>query len=508
MKTTRPVFESFSAFVNNLYEMESQYPGFLDSLNEAFIEDSLLKGKTVELPDILARLENSSIPVEGERCTRFLQTCASLNPIVETKLKEIGKVLNELGAKSWISPESELYVGGAYSDPFFKSAEQIYYFVNGDIVQVDGAPAEDCATIVKESQFISYKDLCGRVAAYNASVCVKSFKITLDDINKKGEVKRAVSGDADVKWWKKLFSLGFMQDINMDSALAKDCLFIYCQGENEVIACTKVRDLPDSVKEATITSTKFAGSDATWEYGQFRYLFPVVSDIRGGTKLLSIKNRQELVKVDKSKETVPFDDQINVTSDEKTNYYNPNVADLSDAGKIAVIGVINQFAKIDKIVVLGSADHREPTGWKDNTALATARRDETIKFIDKLSTKDGLSISGVNAEAGEVSVQPKDGSKDPKELQNWRAVKLKITGQIYKDINDLLPKGDEFVTMEYTDKKKASVITFNNSMYCFRLNTENLASKKDRANLLKSKKVEKSKKNDAVPQAGPPAPKS
>lgn len=34
MKTTRPVFESFTAFVNNLYEMESQYPGFFDSLNE------------------------------------------------------------------------------------------------------------------------------------------------------------------------------------------------------------------------------------------------------------------------------------------------------------------------------------------------------------------------------------------------------------------------------------------------------------------------------------------
>ena len=34
MKTTRPVFESFTAFVNNLYEMESQYPGFLNSLNE------------------------------------------------------------------------------------------------------------------------------------------------------------------------------------------------------------------------------------------------------------------------------------------------------------------------------------------------------------------------------------------------------------------------------------------------------------------------------------------
>ena len=34
MKTTRPVFESFTAFVNKLYEMESRYPGFLNSLNE------------------------------------------------------------------------------------------------------------------------------------------------------------------------------------------------------------------------------------------------------------------------------------------------------------------------------------------------------------------------------------------------------------------------------------------------------------------------------------------
>ena len=54
MKTTRPVFESFTAFVNNLYEMESQYPGFLNSLNEADTTYAspllkLLKG-TMKLP--------------------------------------------------------------------------------------------------------------------------------------------------------------------------------------------------------------------------------------------------------------------------------------------------------------------------------------------------------------------------------------------------------------------------------------------------------------------------
>ena len=494
MKTTRPVFESFSAFVNNLYEMESQYPGFIDSLNEAFIGDSLLKGKTVDLTDLLQRLESSTNEsAAGLRCAQFLQTCASLNPIVETKLNEIGKVLKELGAKTWIAPEAYFFVGGeGHSDPFFNVSEQTYSYANDDIVQVEGAPAEDCATIVKGSQYISHKDLCGRVAAYNASVCVKSFKITLDDIDTKGEVKRAVSGK-DLPIWKKIFTLGFMKDLKLDAAFAKDCLFILCEEDKEVISCTKVKDLPAPMKDTAITSDYRTGS-GTDQYGQFKYLFPVVSKITSGRNVLSVKNRQELVKVDKSKETVSFDDQINVTSDEKTNYYNANVADLSDAGKIAVIGVINQFAKIDTIVVLGSADNRRPTGWKDNTALATARRDETIKFIDELSTKEGLSITGVKAEAGEVSVQPEDGSKDPKELQIWRSVKLKITGQIYKDINDALTKEDKFVTITYIDKKTAKVITFNNSMYCLALNSTNLATKKDKANFLKSKEVQKAKK--------------
>ena len=493
MKTTRPVFESFSAFVNNLYEMESQYPGFIDSLNEAWIPEYLLKGKSVELPDLLKRLESSDEADAGLRSAMFLQTCASLNPIIGTRLKEIGKVLNELGAKNWISPNSLLYTGAnqeKWDDPFFNEGEQIYSYANEDIVEVTGAPAEDCATIVNKSQFISYKDLCGRVAAYNASVCVKSFKITLDDIDTKGEVKRAVSG-RDLAVWKKVFTLGFMKDLKLDAAFAADCIFIYCQEDNEVIACTKVKDLPGSIKTDDLTGNYSTGSGS---FGQFKYLFPVVSKIVPGRNVLSVKNRQELVKVDKSKETVSFDDQINVTSDEKTNYYNANVADLSDAGKIAVIGVINQFAKIDTIVVLGSADNRRPTGWKDNTALATARRDETIKFIDELSTKEGLSITGVKAEAGEVSVQPEDGSKDPKELQIWRSVKLKITGQIYKDINDALTKEDKFVTITYIDKKTAKVITFNNSMYCLALNSTNLATKKDKANFLKSKEVQKAKK--------------
>ena len=504
MKPTRPVFESFSAFVSNLYEMESQYPGFIDSLNEAFIEDNLLKGTTVELPDLLKRLGASYESDEGKRSARFLQTCASLNPIIETKLKEIGKVLNELGAKKWISPDTRLYYD---TDWFFNKAEQTYSYANGDIVEVTGAPAEDCATIVNKSQFISYKDLCGRVAAYNASVCVKSFKITLDDIDTKGEVKRAISGEG-FNIWKKIFTLGFMKDIKLDAAFAADCLFIYCQDDKEVIECIKVKELPDSVKEPTLSSNYLSGSDdrGKGQFGQFKYLFPVVSKIVPGDKVLSVKNRQELVKVDKSKETVPFDDQINVTSDEKTNYYNANVADLSDAGKIAVIGVINQFAKIDTIVVLGSADNRRPTGWKDNTALATARRDETMEFIDELSAKEGLSITGVKAEAGEVSVQPEGGSQDPKELQIWRSVKLKVTGQIYKDINDALPKEDKFVTMTYTDKKKGKVITFNNSMYCLALNSTNLATKGDKANFLRSKKVDRSKKDDVA--KGPSTPKS
>ena len=105
-----------------------------------------------------------------------------------------------------------------------------------------------------------------------------------------------------------------------------------------------------------------------------------------------------------------------------------------------------------------------------------------------------------------MSVQPEGGSQDPKELQIWRSVKLKVTGQIYKDINDALPKEDKFVTMTYTDKKKGKVITFNNSMYCLALNSTNLATKGDKANFLRSKKVDRSKKDDVA--KGPSTPKS
>ena len=492
MKTTRPVFESFSAFVSNLYEMESQYPGFLDSLNEEWIEKSLMGGKSVDLQDILQRFQTvgSQDRNRSKEAALFLQGCASLNPVIETKLKEIGKVLKDLGAKSWIAPESIFYggeVGLSGDDPFFSPGEQDYLFGNGDVVQVQGAPAEDCSTIVKDPQYLSYRDLCGRVAAYNATICATAFQTTLNDIDKKGEVKRAVKGEVKVSIFKKIFSLGLMKDINFDSATLEDCLFLYCQETNEVISCIKVIDLPSEIKSDNLTIPEKARSNSG--YGQFKYLFPVVSFKGSGGKTLSVKSRQELVKVDKSKETVQFDDQINITSDAKTNYYGDNVADLSESGKTAIIGIINQFAKIDKITVLGSADKRPPKGWKNNTELATARRDKTIEFINGLAKKDGLSITGVKAEAGKVEVQPADGSDDPKELQTWRAVKLLVTGEIYKDINDALGKGeDEFVTVTYTDVKKSTKLTFNNSVYSLKLNTSALRTKEDIANFMEKKK--------------------
>ena len=489
---TRPVFESFSSFVNNLYEMESQHPGFLDKLNEAWIEAALKGDKMADLQDLLQRFQTVESGDKGraKEAAEFLQGCASLNPVIENKLEEIGKVLRDLGTKNWISEDSYFFggdddIGG--DDPFFNDGEQIYQWANGDLVQVKGAPAENCVNLVKDSQYISYRDLCGRVAAYNADICSKSFQRTLDDIDKKGEVNRIKRGEAKVSIFKKIFTLGFMKDINVDSALAEECLFLLCQENNEVIQCTKVKDLPSGLKTSKITDPELAA--ASYSYGLFKYLFPVVSDKRASGNTLSVKTRQELVKVDKSKETVKFDDQINIVGEPKVNYYGDNIADLSEAGKTAIIGIVNQFAKIDKIVVLGSADKRVPKGWKDNNELATARRDKTVEFIDSLGKKEGSSITGVKAEAGKVTIQPSDGSDDPKELQSWRAVKLLVSGQIYKEINDGLNKGqDEFVTVTYTDVKKANRLTFNNSVYSLRLNASNLKTKEDIANFLKDKK--------------------
>jgi hypothetical protein len=498
MKTTRPVFESYSDFVNALYEMENEIPGFIDGLDGSLNEstsfpDELLRGNSVPLPGLLNSFtkkttqynSGASSALQIGKWMEFLQICASSQPSISNKLNSIGDYIKALLTKEYIEANrNKVYVA---NNIFFTtdSMNINYNYGDNDIVEVKGAPDDTCDKIIDKSQFMSCYELCGRIAAYNASVQKKAFETMMGSIDKQGEFKRAAKGKFKSNWFTKIFG---QQDIEgfEQSAGMGECLYIASPGGKKGSASLKVMKIQDA-----------PGSDFNQSYrkkskmaagGQFKFPFPVLMYMGPNQgEILSVETRTKLVLPDKTKKTENFDGVIAVTPpSDKVNFYVINKADMTDQGKEAIAGILNQFAKIDKLVVMGSADNRKPTGWKDNNELATARRDATIKYLEELAKQEGTSLTGATIEKGEVTVQPAGETTD---YDKWRNVKIQPKGEIYSDINKNL-KDDSAIEAKpvtYTEKKKGDVIRFQNLIITMRFDSGDLNTAKERKSALSDK---------------------
>lgn len=495
---TRPVFESYTDFVNALYEMENEIPGFIDgldnALNEGWVPKEVLTGKTESLPSIISsfgKLVNGSgsgfskddtgMTLSMQAAT-FLQVAAAANPNTKGKLQEIGDYLSLLLTKDWINTNRSPRLETA-SDIFpgtgirFNNAE-------GFMVQVTGAPDESCTSIASGVQTISAIDLCGRIAAYNASIQLKAFKTFMKSLDKESEFKRAIKGDLKANWFSKIFG---KQDIDgaYESGSMSECLYIVETGSNKTGGILKVQKISQS-KSSTFKQALLTDKGASL-YGHFKYPFPVISFYqKGGGSPLSVETRTKLIPADKTKKTEKFDDVISVAPpDEKLNFYVVNKADMTEEGKAAIAGIINQFAKIDELEIMGSADNRKPTGWKDNNELATARRDVTVKYLQELAKQEGTSLTGATIKPGKVEVQPAGQTTD---YAKWRNVKIKPSGEIYSELKDALDNADsEDKIVSYTEEKRADQINFYNFTYCLAFKGQALDEKGERKKSLQDK---------------------
>lgn len=471
---TRPVFESFKDFVHNLYEMELRNPGSIKSLMEGVIPGSLKSGVSYDLSDLLKVKGN--LGDEGdffEEAVRVLQVSASSDDKAAEKLKEFSTQVKELSNKVWIDQEDyAIFLDRILTE----DREREYIYGDSGNVEVTGAPKMDDMTQIEEkTQFMSYSQMIALVSAYNASVFIRDLAIQKEKIKDEKSIKKVLKGK------EKIF-------LQMPLSDPKDQLVVTVTEGNSIIVVEAVKNLsPEYVADVTTPSGYPNGKLLTdSKIAQFKYVFPIIIKKAQGTQPLSISVREKIVAPDKSKSSQSVTDfplQIEEQEKAKESFYVTNEADLTPSGKIAAISLTRMFKKITKVVVEGSADQRTAgSPWKDNNELASARRDKMVEYLKELSADSNSPLSGATIEAGEVKVQPKDeATKDPKIMASWRAVKLKISGEIYDETKDAFPKDakeGEPKKVTYSEVKRGMKYTFTNCCLAFRYDYEELASDK------------------------------
>jgi len=513
MKTTRPVFESYAEFVQALYEMEDHIPGFIDGLDSAINESVILPpqaefgkyGNSASLPSIVSFFNSKNLrggssggPIQQTELTEysmFLQVCASSNPEIANKIESIGKYMTNLLTKDYIAQKK--YPRLEVATDIFKSKGISYSHADGTMVRVKGAPNSDSSSVVKDEQTMSAMDLCGRIAAYNASIQKKAFETMMGSIDKQGEFQRARKGKFKSNWFMKIFGAQDIEGV-YESGSMKDCLYITEVGgkTGPVLQVLRISQSKNDTFNQGVLSKKGCTS-----FGQFKYPFPVITAFDNNGSPLEITTRTELVLPDNTRKTDDFDDILAVTPpSDKVNFYVVNKADMTDEGKAAIAGILNQFAKIDKLVVMGSADNRKPTGWDNNEKLAEARRDVTIKYLEKLAALPGTSLTGATIEKGSVTVQP---AGETEGYDKWRSVRIQPSGKIYSDLNNKLEQNEEIKAkaVTYTEKKIGNRITFRNTTICFAFDGAKLDTKEERKESLDNKSDLEGSEQAAGPKA-------
>jgi hypothetical protein len=470
-KRTRPVFESFSDFISNLYEMELANPGSIKKI--MLNEDNIFRGGTIignsyrldDLTKLEARI-NDNERTWFKNCIKSLQISASANPTAAEEIKKFASEFRSLSNMEWTDRENWLdFEHGEIT------LESPYLYGDEGNVEVVGAPnMNDMSTIEKKSQYMSYSQMIALVSAYNASIFIKNLEIQKKNIDKPGEVRRLIKNTENSKGNKQIFD-------KMPLANPKDQLVVTISDEATQIVVTPLGELnPTYINTTTTTgSTRRLTSPLL---GQFKYLFPVIVSKSEKGNLLTSETRQKIVAPDKSKNSSEVTDfPLSIVPEGKSTFYVTNEADLTDEGKSVASSLTRMFSKISKVVVEGSADKRTAgSPWKDNNELASARRDKMVEYLKELSGNPNSPLTGADIKEGKVSVQPKDGKDE--EMALWRAVKVTVTGSIYDEIKNNLPKNEEKEpkVITFTANKKGERYEFTNCLLATSYNNSELKS--------------------------------
>ena len=463
MKTTRPVFESFSAFVNNLYEMESQYPGFLNSLNEADTSYAspllaLLKGSMKldaagkeEVNTLITGTFNKIFTdtTGGEPLMGSVDGKTEIASIIEY-LKEAIEMLNNSSGLSTVP-------GSVVSSV----VEPAYGYLQSGMVRGKDLPGLDNSSTPYSIDGSTDPSLAMFLAAINGHNLIALSNNITDAKKRKGIVN--AGSEANLDQYNKM-----IQDKNNGASTFLE------------IDANSLNDQLILVKPYMSTYSKGAAKNDPVKYG---WQFPLygIPDIDGESAIT--KGGGDLIDASYYDQVIePGGNEVSVEDKQysappEATFFPADGVIISDSGKQALNLILSEFNSISTIVVHGGASSKPTARAGGNEQLAKDRQAAGITQLEALKKAGVKQLTNAVISKGTASVQTSDPkiASDPTKQQ----VSFTISGMI-RQINVTPTKA---VVIPKMETLMADSVTF--TKYIFQLNVsaepnaKNMAKRSD-----------------------------
>jgi hypothetical protein len=469
MKTTRPVFESFTAFVNNLYEMESQYPGFFNSLNEADTTYAspllkLLKG-TMKLPaqsatevDTLVLQTFNKIFTDNSKDNALLSRSATgkseMANLIELLTEAFDLIRNSSGLATVPGSVVSSEIPTEYK--YLQSGN-----VRGkDLPEVDNSNTPDMTTEsldVPLPIFLLTLNAHNLIALYNLITGAKKGKAYVN-AGSEANFDQFNRMSKDESNWYNFVEID-TNSLNGELITLKPYVSTYVK-----IDAAKIKD---ESKEAKAKREKEEKEKLTelnkvkygWQFPLYGLSETAITPLGG--ELIDASYYDKVI--EPGGNDVAVEDQEYSAPPESTFFPADGVI-ISDSGKQALNLILSEFNSIKTIKVNGGASSSPTTRAGGNEQLAKDRMAAGIAQLNLLKKNGVKQLKDAVISEGIASVQTSGGKSDPKKQQ----VTFTISGMI-KTIK-VTPKKE--VTIPTMETVKADSVKFTKYIFQLNLNEE------------------------------------
>ena len=436
---TRPVFESYSEFVNSLYTSinEAESGGTIDALN------NLIGGLIAKNYHNSAASKNTlAAIIKGGEQNIEIGMNSMMTPSAATQIVEYGKnIANYLNENNFYrladSKDGSNEDGLEIRQNILSGGKFAYPWLVAGTVKATGNP------IVNEDGTIKVGDLnTGTISLPLSDLCRSIFAYNL------GVLSEFLSASKSEKKPDKYFSK------NLRTLLEGKFLQI----EESSMTKETLRVIPFS-PEAN-TSLSVGSVDGLI----FRFLVYNPYDITvGGGEELSTSFYEDILPpvISKGEEV-----KGEVYNSSGTNFFAENKVVISTDGISALNAIISGFNSISEIVVNGGASNKNTAREGGNEKLAQDRRAAGMAALTGLKDKGIEQLKGASIKEGEAKVQDQYEPSDPANQQVTFVISgfKKSTGKTETEEEKAKPK-----TIKRVEEMTADSLIFTRNTFIFGL---------------------------------------
>jgi hypothetical protein len=437
MKRTRPVFESFGAFVDSLnlaiFEDVAPEGGNVDDLNQT-IATVLKEGPPREtLKNIVNLLNGYMTPESAEiivKKGKRIEEKASLSD-KGVKIKGILKNSPNIGTYKYLK---DGYVKAKNYPTYSKSEGDTTGSTTGDTVKS-----------------IPLRDLLRTIFEYNIKIVSNGLDY--------------VDGDKKVKENEKAiepYSLGGPESVYKAGKFTVE--------ENKPLVISKESFGKTVLEVITLDSAP------ELNYGDYYYtlclpMYYVNSTggiVPGGGAPAGVDSYIDVVpptSSSKPEETYTFT-SADYGDEVGKGFFGDNDTTISEEGMAEIRSLISKFNKISKIEISGSASNLSTTREGGNQKLAEDRRAAGITAIEAIQEEKGAEqIVGAEVVEGTATVQPGGEAANPK----MRNVTFKVTGELKSSEPTPTATEDKPATITKITEKKFDSVAITSQILVFQV---------------------------------------